>query len=116
MQRANSSLPARDLSPRSASQGALLSVKSRDVVYDVAALASQLEADQSRLDELAGLYAEGAVSAREWIAARDPINDRITQARRDIAQATDTSSAGVSSCSVGVSLTVRDLLSTSRPR
>lgn len=59
---------------------------------DVAALAAQLEADQSRLDELAGLYAEGAVSAREWIAARDPINDRITQARRDIAQATDTSS------------------------
>lgn len=59
---------------------------------DVAALATQLEADQARLDELAGLYAEGAVSAREWIAARDPINDRITQARRDIANATDTTS------------------------
>lgn len=58
---------------------------------DVAVLAAQLDADQARLDELAGLYAEGAVSAREWIAARDPINNRIAQARRDIAQATDTS-------------------------
>lgn len=59
---------------------------------DVAALAAQLDADTTRLDELAGLYAQGAVSAREWIAARDPINERIAQARRDIAQATDTSS------------------------
>lgn len=58
---------------------------------DVAALAAQLEADQDRMDELAGLYAAGAVSAREWIAARDPINDRIAQARRGIAKATDTS-------------------------
>ncbi|OOK67297.1 recombinase zinc beta ribbon domain protein [Mycobacterium kansasii] len=59
---------------------------------DVAALAAQLEADQARLDELAALYAEGAVTAREWIAARDPITNRITQTRRDIAKATDTSS------------------------
>ena len=61
------------------------------VEADVAALAAQLDADTTRLDELAGLYAEGAVSAREWIAARDPINERIAQARRDIAKATDTS-------------------------
>lgn len=58
---------------------------------DVATLAAQLEADQARLDELAGLYAEGAVSAREWIAARDPINERLAQSRREIAKATDTS-------------------------
>jgi len=58
---------------------------------DVAALAAAVEADQSRLDELAALYAEGAISAREWLAARDPITARITQARRDIATATDTS-------------------------
>ena len=58
---------------------------------DVAALAAQVEADQSRLDELAGLYAEGAISVREWIAARDPITARITQSRRDIAEATETS-------------------------
>ncbi|EUA71067.1 integrase/recombinase domain protein [Mycobacteroides abscessus subsp. bolletii 1513] len=67
-----------------------LAGKSR-VDADVATLAAQLEADQTRLDELAGLYAQGAVSAREWIAARDPITDRITRARRDIATATDTS-------------------------
>jgi site-specific DNA recombinase len=57
---------------------------------DVAALAAAVEADQARLDELAGLYADGAISAREWIAARDPITARITQNRRDIAAATDT--------------------------
>jgi site-specific DNA recombinase len=59
--------------------------------HDVAALAAVVEADQTRLDELAGLYADGAISAREWIAARDPITNRIAQARRDIAEATDTS-------------------------
>jgi site-specific DNA recombinase len=57
---------------------------------DVTALAAQVEADQGRLDELAGLYAQGAITAREWIAARDPITERITAARRDIATATDT--------------------------
>uniref|UniRef100_A0A5Q5BTJ9 Recombinase n=2 Tax=unclassified Mycobacterium TaxID=2642494 RepID=A0A5Q5BTJ9_MYCSS len=57
---------------------------------DVAALSAQLEADTTRLDELAALYAQGAVTAREWIAARDPITDRITATRRDIAAATDT--------------------------
>ncbi|WP_082632578.1 recombinase family protein [Mycobacterium kyorinense] len=57
---------------------------------DVTALATQVDADQERLDELAGLYADGAITAREWIAARDPITDRITAARRDIATATDT--------------------------
>ncbi|KPN45061.1 serine recombinase, partial [Mycobacterium intracellulare subsp. chimaera] len=58
--------------------------------HDVAALAAAVEADQERLDELAGLYADGAISAREWIAARDPITERITAARRDIAAATNT--------------------------
>ncbi|MBL3749881.1 recombinase family protein [Mycobacterium sp. M1] len=57
---------------------------------DVSALAAQVDADQERLDELAGLYADGAITAREWIAARDPITERITTARRDIAAATDT--------------------------
>lgn len=57
---------------------------------DVTALATQVDADQERLDELAGLYADGAITAREWIAARDPITERITAARREIATATDT--------------------------
>ena len=39
---------------------------------------------------MAGLYADGAITAREWIAARDPITARITQTRREIAAAPDT--------------------------
>jgi hypothetical protein len=58
---------------------------------DVAALAATVEEDQARLDELAGLYADGAITAREWITARDPITARTQHARRAIAQATDTS-------------------------
>ncbi|GLP78124.1 serine recombinase [Mycobacterium antarcticum] len=57
---------------------------------DVAALSARLDADTARLDELASLYAEGAVSAREWITARDPITARIGDTRRQIATATDT--------------------------
>lgn len=57
---------------------------------DVAALSARLDADTTRLDELAALYANGAVTAREWIAARDPIIARIAETRRAIAAATDT--------------------------
>ncbi|HEY5151956.1 MAG TPA: recombinase family protein [Mycobacterium sp.] len=57
---------------------------------DVAALSARLDADTARLDELATLYAEGAVSAREWITARDPITARIGDTRRQIATMTDT--------------------------
>jgi len=57
---------------------------------NVADLASRVDADQARLDELAGLYADGAVSAREWITARDPISARIQQTRQRIAHVTDT--------------------------
>lgn len=56
---------------------------------DVAALSARLDADTARLDELAALYADGAVSAREWITARDPITARIGDTRRQIATATD---------------------------
>ncbi|WP_407688981.1 recombinase family protein [Mycobacterium sp. HUMS_1102779] len=57
---------------------------------DVAVLSAQLDADTARLDELAALYANGTVTAREWIAARDPITARIAETRRAIAAATDT--------------------------
>ena len=57
---------------------------------DVAVLAVQVDADQARLDELAGLYADAAISAREWITARDPITARIQRGRQDIAAITDT--------------------------
>jgi hypothetical protein len=42
----------------------------------LAALSETLAADQRQLEELAGLYAAGAVTAREWIGARDPIQHR----------------------------------------
>lgn len=57
---------------------------------DTAALSAQVGAAQARLDELTGLYSSGAISAREWIMARDPLTDTIAKLRRDIAHATDT--------------------------
>ncbi|BAX96711.1 serine recombinase [Mycobacteroides stephanolepidis] len=57
---------------------------------DTAALSVQVEAAQARLDELTGLYSSGAITAREWIMARDPITDTITRLRREIADAADT--------------------------
>jgi hypothetical protein len=56
----------------------------------VAALSDALAADQRRLEELAGLYADGSISAREWITARDPIQARITDTGRRLAAATGT--------------------------
>ncbi len=44
-----------------------------------------------RLDDLAWLYADGAVSAREWMAARNPIESRICDIQRRLARATETS-------------------------
>lgn len=49
-----------------------------------------METAQARLDELTGLYSTGAISAREWIMARDPITDTITRLRREIAETLDT--------------------------
>jgi DNA invertase Pin-like site-specific DNA recombinase len=55
------------------------------------ALSDALAADQHRLEELAGLYAEAAITAREWITARDPIQARISDTGRRLAAATGTS-------------------------
>lgn len=57
---------------------------------DTAALSAEADAAQGRLDELAQLYSTGAITAREWIIARDPLTETVTRARRDIAAATDT--------------------------
>lgn len=54
----------------------------------VTALSEALAADQQRLDELATLYAQAAVSAREWITARDPITTRIRDTERQLAHLT----------------------------
>ncbi|WP_078326929.1 recombinase family protein [Mycobacteroides salmoniphilum] len=57
---------------------------------DTAALSAQVEQAQTRLDELTGLYSSGAITAREWIMARDPITDTITKLRREIAETAET--------------------------
>lgn len=53
------------------------------------ALSEQVAADRAQLDELAALYADKAISAREWMAARRPIEDRIGVATRSLARMTN---------------------------
>ncbi len=56
---------------------------------ELAALGERLAAGRLKLDELAGLYADGQVSAREWMTARDPIQHRVRDAERRLASASD---------------------------
>jgi site-specific DNA recombinase len=51
------------------------------------ALAEQLSAYRAQLDELAGLYAERAISSREWLTARNAIEERVNHAQRQLARA-----------------------------
>ena len=39
-----------------------------------------------RLDELAAVYAEGSISIREWLAARDPLQGQIDTLRQSVAR------------------------------
>jgi len=55
-----------------------------------AGLAEQLAADQQQLDELAGMFGKQEISAREWRAARTPIEQRVTERKRQLAQSTRT--------------------------
>lgn len=55
---------------------------------EAAAVSEQVAADRARLDELAELYGQGAFSAREWMAARNPIEARISDAERRLARLT----------------------------
>lgn len=55
---------------------------------ETASLAEQIAADRVQLDELAGLYAAKAIPAREWLAARAPIEARIGDAERRLSRAT----------------------------
>ncbi|KAA0015737.1 recombinase family protein [Antrihabitans cavernicola] len=56
----------------------------------LAELGKTLASDQVLLDELAGLYADGSISAREWMAARNPIESRIRDTERSLSHATET--------------------------
>jgi DNA invertase Pin-like site-specific DNA recombinase len=51
----------------------------------VAAVAESLSRDREQFDELARLYGSTQISAREWLAARRPIEDRIRSAERLLA-------------------------------
>lgn len=53
------------------------------------AISEGLAADWDRLDELAGMFAAGAVTGREWMTARDPIQARIQDAEGMLAAMTD---------------------------
>ncbi|ADG98415.1 Resolvase domain protein [Segniliparus rotundus DSM 44985] len=57
---------------------------------ETAALSEALTMDQLQLEELAQLYSQRTITIREWIAARDPIQARIRDAERRLAQATQT--------------------------
>lgn len=53
-----------------------------------AELADEIAADRAQLDELAELYAAKAIPAREWLAARNPIEARINDAEARLSRAT----------------------------
>lgn len=55
---------------------------------EASALADTLAADRAQLDELAGLYASRQIGAREWMTARRPIEDRISDTERRLARLT----------------------------
>jgi hypothetical protein len=53
-----------------------------------AGVAEQLSGDRAHLDELAGLYSQKAITAREWMTARKPIEGRLQEAERRLSRAT----------------------------
>ncbi len=55
-----------------------------------ALIAEGLASDRAQLEELAGMYAAKAITATEWLTARQAIEDRVHAAERDLATATDT--------------------------
>jgi site-specific DNA recombinase len=57
---------------------------------DTAELTEQIGEDEAQLEELAGLYAEKKITAKEWMTARNPIEARLQAARRTAAQRSGT--------------------------
>lgn len=53
----------------------------------IAVLAEEVAADREQLEELADLYARKQISAREWMAARNPIEARIRSAETTLTRA-----------------------------
>lgn len=54
----------------------------------VAALSAEIAAQRERMDDLAAMMGAGEITRREWLAARQPIEARITQAERNLARLT----------------------------
>jgi DNA invertase Pin-like site-specific DNA recombinase len=57
---------------------------------ELAGLHDQIAADQAMLDELAADYANRQIGRSEWMAAREPIQARIDQARRRLSRLSPT--------------------------
>lgn len=53
----------------------------------LAQVADQLADDRAQLEELAATYADRAITMREWLTARKPIEDRISSNERRLARA-----------------------------
>jgi site-specific DNA recombinase len=53
-----------------------------------AELSAQVSTDTAQLEELAGLYASGQITSREWMTARAPIPDRLKDRERRLARLT----------------------------
>lgn len=51
---------------------------------------SEMEAAQAQLDELAAAYGQRQFSLQEWLAARKPIEQRLTAARKQLAKVSRT--------------------------
>jgi len=58
---------------------------------DASATAAALAADQTRLDELAVLFADGEIRKAEWLKARSRIDERITANKKKLSRMTYTS-------------------------
>lgn len=62
----------------------------REQQAELAGLHDQIADDQAMLDELAGDYANRQIGRSEWMAAREPIQARIDQARRRLSRLSPT--------------------------
>ena len=67
-----------------------LAVKASDDIGS-AELEQELEADRHRLDELAEMYGLKEMTAREWMSAKAPIQQRISENERRLGAVTGTS-------------------------
>jgi hypothetical protein len=58
---------------------------------DVEAMNAEVDQSQQQLNELAEMYGRREIGLQEWKAARDPIEQRLTDARRRLSRLTRTS-------------------------